>query len=119
MRLLIALLSCGLLAGCGTWVNSGDPTASVTEPMQMCEAQSFAKHPPQFAWGAPFSGFPWGPTCFTTAGGVVCQPFPSLREWPGAFYMNASARRWATRECLNEHGWTWVPNSQATPGSTR
>lgn len=113
MRPLTALLSCSLLTGCGTWVKSGDPAASVVEPMRQCEAQAFAKHPPVYAWVAPFAGFPWGPTCFRTAGGVVCQPFASLREWPGANDMNASARRWDTRECLNAQGWTWVPNSHA------
>ena len=119
MRSRLVLLACCLLAGCGTWVNPSDPTASVTESMRRCEAQSLAKHPPVYAWGAPFAGLPWGPSCFRTAGGIVCQPFPSLREWPGAFDMNASARRWETRECLNALGWTWVPNSRAdAPAAT-
>ncbi|MBM3347142.1 MAG: hypothetical protein FJY55_11700 [Betaproteobacteria bacterium] len=108
-----ALLLLPLLAGCGTWVNTRDPGAHFGEQMRLCEAEAWTKHPPLFGWMSPFSGFLWGPSCFQTARGLVCQTFPTLREWPVADDLSASLRRLETRECLGLKGWTWVPKSQA------
>jgi hypothetical protein len=112
MRLPATLLLLPLLAGCGTWVNTRDPGAHFGEQMRLCESEAYAKHPPTFGWLSPFSGFLWGPSCFHTGNGLVCQTFPTLREWPVADDLNASLRRMETRECLRQQGWAWVPKSK-------
>ena len=111
--LALPLLILPLLAGCGTWVNTGNPSADFSTQMRACEQQAFAKFPPSYEWLSAFSGFPWRPSCFGTPRGIICQPFRTLRDWPVAQDLNASARRWDVRECLEANGWTYVTRSQS------
>ena len=112
-RLPVALLALSLLAGCGTWVNRGDPAANYGAQLRTCQELAYAKFPPRYDWLlSPFSRFPWSPTCFRTAGRIRCNSFPALHNWPAAEDLNGSARRRETNDCLVANGWTYLSRSQ-------
>ena len=113
-RLPVALLGLSLLAGCGTWVKPGDPAANYGAQLRTCQEQAYAKFPPRYDWMmSPFARFPWSPSCFRTAGGIRCNSFPPLYNWPAAEDLNGSSRRWETNECLVANGWSYLSRSQA------